>query len=61
MSDKQGKGICLFCYNNEQLDYSRFALLSAVYAKKQLGLPVTIITDDGTQDWMEQNLSLIHI
>tara|TARA_B100000941_G_C28482380_1_gene542955 strand:+ start:29 stop:925 length:897 start_codon:yes stop_codon:yes gene_type:complete len=52
MSDKTGNGICLFCYNNEQLDYSRFAILAALYAKKQLDLPVTLITDDGTNEWM---------
>ena len=57
MSEKQGNGICLFCYNNEQLDYSKFAMLASTYAKKHLDLPVTLITDDGTKDWMEQNHS----
>ena len=52
MSEKQGNGICMFCYNNEQLDYGKFAILAATYAKKQIGLPVTIITDTGSKDYL---------
>ena len=55
MSEKQGNGICLFCYNNEELDYAKFAILASQYAKKQLDMPVTLITDDGTLEWMKQS------
>ena len=57
MSEKQGNGIVLFCYNNDQLDYTRFAIVSATYARKQLGLPVSIILDEGTKGWMEETHS----
>ena len=57
MSEKQGNGIVLFCYNNDQLDYTRFAIVAATYARKQLKLPVSIITDDGTKGWMEETHS----
>lgn len=55
MSQKQGNGICLFCYNNEELDYAKFAILASQYAKKQLNMPVTLITDDGTLEWMNNS------
>ena len=57
MLEKQGNGVVLFCYNNEQLDYTRFAILAATYAKKQLNLPVSVILDDGTRGWMEESHS----
>ena len=57
MEDKQGNGVVLFCYNNDQLDYTRFAIVAATYAKKQLKLPVSIIVDDGTKGWMEETHS----
>ena len=38
----------MFCYNNEQLDYIKFAILAASYAKKSMdNIDVTLITDDG--------------
>ena len=56
MSEKQGNGICMFCYNNQQLDYLKFALLAARYAKRSMdNIDVTLITDDGTVTWMEQS------
>ena len=56
MLEKQGNGVVLFCYNNEPLDYTRFAILAATYARKQLKL-LSIITDDGTKGWMEETHS----
>ena len=56
MSEKTGNGICLFCYNNDQLDYTRFAILAAKYAKMNLNdMSITLITDDGTKGWLEEN------
>ena len=57
MLEKQGNGVVLIAYNNDQLDYTRFAILAATYARKQLKLPVSIITDDGTKKWMEETHS----
>ena len=56
MSEKKGNGICMFCYNNQQLDYLKFALLAASYAKRSMdNIDITLITDDGTVTWMEQS------
>ena len=49
------KGVCFFAYNNEQIDYINLAVLAAKFAKKHLGLPVCVITDEGTYSWFEQS------
>lgn len=53
MSDKQGNGVVMFCYNNEQLDYTKFAIIAARHVKRNMpGIPVALITDDGTKGWL---------
>lgn len=46
------EGICIFAYNNKQVDYAKLATISAWYAKKNLNRPVVLITDQSTIDWM---------
>ena len=53
MSDK--KGVCFFAYNNDQIDYIELALLAAAYVKKHLGLPVCLITDNGSHHWLRES------
>jgi len=48
-------GVCFFAYNNEQIDYVELALLSAKYVKKHLNLPVALITDEGTDNWLNES------
>lgn len=49
------RGVCMFAYNNEQIDYIKLAILAAKHVKKHLGLPVCLITDSGTDSWMSQS------
>ena len=49
------KGVCFYAYNNDQLDYVRMALLAGKYVKKYLNLPVCLITDEGSEGWLEQS------
>lgn len=49
------KGICLFAYNNEQIDYGALAVLCARQAKRMTNLPVCLITTSGTIDWLNQS------
>jgi hypothetical protein len=50
-------GILMFAYNNEQIDYIRLALLSALSAKKHMSNNrVALMTDKGTVTWMMQSL-----
>jgi hypothetical protein len=45
-------GIVLYAYNNKSIDYASIAYVSAKYAQKNLEKPVTIITDQGSIDWL---------
>ena len=49
------KGVCFFAYNNDQLDYVSMAITAALYVKKYLKLPVALITDEGSEMWLEQS------
>jgi len=50
------KGVCMFAYNNDQLDYGHFALLAAKQAKQHLNnIPVCLITDEGTWAWLNES------
>ncbi len=56
MSDKLGNGVVMFCYNNDQLDYTKFAIIAARHVKRNMpGIPVSLITDDGTKGWMYES------
>ena len=36
------KGICMFAYNNQELDYTRFAAIASKYAKHHMNnIPVS--------------------
>ena len=51
------RGVCMFAYNNEQLDYGYFSLLAAKQAKKHLDVPVCLITDEGTWAYLTPRVS----
>lgn len=48
------KGILIVAHNNRDVDYARLAIISGALAKKNLKLPVSLITDQSTIDWMEE-------
>ena len=54
---KEQKGVCFFAYNNEQLDYVKMAILASKYVKENLKLPVCLITDEGSDNWLSQTHS----
>ncbi len=56
MSEEEN-GICFFAYNNDQLDYVRFAHIAAGYVKANMKNNKTcLITDDGTYEWLKQSV-----
>lgn len=57
MKYKEKQGVCFFVYNNNQLDYVELLMLAARYVKEYLKLPVCMITDQGTYNWMSQTQS----
>ena len=51
---KEQRGVCFFAYNNDQLDYVEMAIVAAKYVKEHLKLPVCLITNDGTEGYLEE-------
>ena len=52
---KKQRGVCFFAYNNDQLDYVELAIIAAKYVKKHLKLPVCLITNEGSESWLEES------
>jgi hypothetical protein len=50
-------GVVLFAHNSRQLDYGLMSVISGGLAKKHLNVPVTLITDKATLDWMQDSNS----
>jgi|SRR6056300_1039863 len=49
-------GCCFFAYNNEQIDYVKLAMLSALYVKKFMKHNNTcLITSQGDWEWLKQS------
>lgn len=56
MSEEE-RGVCMFAYNNEKMDYVRFAHAAAAYVKRNMpGLKTCLITDDGTYAYLKDSV-----
>jgi hypothetical protein len=49
------KGILMYAHNNRTVDYALMAVISAGLAKKHLQVPVSLVTDKSTIDWMKES------
>jgi len=49
------KGVILYAHNNRQLDYAKMAIVAGGLAKKNLKVPVSMVTDPSTVDWMRKS------
>lgn len=49
------KGILIYAHNNRSVDYALMAIISGGLAKKNLSLPVSLVTDPSTVDWMKES------
>lgn len=47
------RGVLIFAHNNRDIDYALMSIISGSLAKKNLGLPVSLVTDETTLTWME--------
>lgn len=45
----------MFVYNNRDIDYARSSLIAGFLAKKNLNVPVSIVTDESTVTWMKSS------
>jgi len=46
------KGVLIYAHNNRTVDYALMAIISGGLAKKYLGQPASLVTDQATLDWM---------
>lgn len=54
----EDSGIIMFAYNNDKVDYIRLAVLAALSVKKYMkNNQVALVTDSGTNTWMNEALS----
>jgi hypothetical protein len=49
------KGVLIFAHNNSKVDYSLTAIIAGGLAKKNLGVPVSLATDQWTLEWMKES------
>ena len=45
-------GILIFAHNNREVDYGLLAVISGGLAKKHLHVPVSLVTDHSTKEWL---------
>lgn len=49
------KGILIYAHNNRKVDYALMSLISGGLAKKNLDVPVSLVTDESTVRWMKES------
>ncbi len=45
------RGVLMYAHNNQEIDYLKIACANALMVKKNLNVPVSLVTDSGTIDW----------
>ena len=48
------KGILMFAHNGPEVDYGTMAIIAGGLAKKNLSLPVSLVTDKWTIEWLRE-------
>ncbi len=49
------KGVLIFAHNNRDIDYALMSIIAGGLAKKHLGVPVSLVTDPTTVDWLVES------
>lgn len=50
------RGVLMYAHNNTEIDYFKIACANALMVKKNLKVPVTLVSDEGTVSWGRQAL-----
>lgn len=50
------RGALMYAYNNSELDYFRIACANALMIQKNLGVPVTVVSDEGSVQYSRNTL-----
>lgn len=49
------KGVVILSHNNRKIDYSKMSIVAAKFAAKHLKVPVSLVTDEETIEWMQES------
>lgn len=49
------KGILMYAHNSRKVDYAIMSIIAGGLAKKNLQVPVSLVTDESTVNWMKQS------
>lgn len=47
------KGVVIFAHNSRQVDYALMSIIAGGLAKKNLGVPVSLVSDESTIEWLK--------
>lgn len=50
------RGVLIYAHNNTEIDYFKIACANALMVQKNLRVPVTLITDEGSMNWAKSSL-----
>ncbi len=50
------RGVLMYAHNNSEIDYFKIACANALMVQKNLQVPVTVVTDEGTLKWSKKTL-----
>ena len=51
------RGVLMYAHNNPEIDYLKIACANALLVKKNLKVPVALVTDSGTIEWGKKSLT----
>ena len=49
------RGVLIIAHNSRQVDYAKTAIIAGGFAQKNLGLPVSLVTDESTLNWIKES------
>ena len=49
------RGVLIFAHNSPDIDYGLMSIIAGGLAKKNLGVPVSLVTDLGTLNWLQES------
>ena len=55
------RGVLMYAHNNTEIDYVRIACANALMIKKNLGVPVALVTDSGSLAWAKKSLGELFV
>jgi len=50
------RGVLMYAHNNSEIDYLKIACSNALMVKKNLNVPVSLVTDEGSISWAKESL-----